>query len=112
MSKVAKYFIFMIFNVIFGFSALSMIIGGTWSMIKVSYNSYVLIFIFFGLFILIMCIIGSIISKKPELSIFYLISLSIIFAIEFTCVFLIKFVDAVNEFMIEHLSKIIDISED
>ena len=112
MNKKEKFIFFIIFNIIFGLCALAIIVAGIWSMIKIGFHKYILIFIVFGLYRIKMFIIGFFIRRRPILVIYYLVALSIISALELTFVFLMKFVKTVNDFIIHHLSQVIVISEE
>ncbi len=112
MNKNEKFIFFIIFNILFGLCALVIIVAGIWSMIKIGFHKYILIFVFFGLFRIKMFIIGFFLRKKPQLVIYYLVVLTIISALELTFIFLMKFVKTVNEFIIHHLSQVIVITED
>ena len=73
MSKTSKFILFLVFNIIFGILALSMIIIGTIALFRLhEFNMYVLIFVIFKLFVFVMCILGIISRERPKILIFYI----------------------------------------
>ena len=113
MSKTSKFILFLVFNIIFGILALSMIIIGTIALFKLhEFNMYVLIFVIFKLFVFVMCILGIISREMPNLLLFYIISSAIIFSIEIIFGVLILCIKELKQYLIDTVNELIKLSED
>ena len=115
MDKYIIYIIFMFFNSIYGISALSVIGGGIYLIIKIDFNEYIIIIIASGLIMTLISVIGYFSKNRPRLLIIYMVLILIIFLVELVLALVIKFFTNINDFVIievneEEKEKIVKIS--
>ena len=115
MDKYILYIIFMFFNTIYGISALSVIGGGIYLIIKIDFNEYIIIIIASGLIMTLISVIGYFSKNRPRLLIIYMVLIFIIFLVELVLALVIKFFTNINDFVIievneEEKEKIVKIS--
>ena len=73
MEKTFVFAMLMIFNTIYGISAISVLSGGIYLIIKIDFNEYIIIMIIIGLIMTLISIMGFCSWKKPRLLFFYMI---------------------------------------
>ena len=112
LNKEFIYIIFMIFNVILGFSGLAVIGGGIYLIIKIEFNQYIIIVIGLGLIIAAIVVIGFFTKKRANALIIYMILISIIFVLELALALVIKFHEETNLFIKDSIKEIIDVNEE
>ena len=101
MAKRVIYYIFIAFNFIMGLSAISVIGGGIFLIVKRGFNEYIMIFFCIGLIKILCSIIGCFCWKKHRLLMIYMILVNLIFISEVTFVCIIKFFKNFNDKLIE-----------
>ena len=100
------FLVFIIFNIFLGIDSLLFISSGIYSLIKVEYDKYMVIFIIIGVVMLTSFIFGFVGNTKKSILLVYIIIISIILLLEVVLAFLFEFGDE-NEF----LEKIIEFTE-
>ena len=112
MDKYIIYIIFMFFNSIYGISALSVIGGGIYLIIKIDFNDYIIIIIASGLIMTLISVIGYFSKNRPRLLIIYMVLILIIFLVELVLALVIKFFTNINDFVKNNISEKIEVNEE
>ena len=112
MEKTFVFAMFMIFNTIYGISAISVLSGGIYLIIKIDFNEYIIIMIVIGLIMTLISIMGFCSWKKPRLLFFYMILISLVFILEIVVVLFLKYYTGVNNFVKNKISDIVKVNEE
>ena len=111
MEKSVFFAIFLIFDIIFGISALSVLIASVYLIIKLEFNQYIIIILIIGLIMALISILGIFCKNKKKLLIVYMILISIIFLIEISLALIFKFSSNLQDFIKNHIKDVIDIND-
>ena len=106
MDKYIIYIIFLVFNCIFGISAVSVLGGGIYLIIKLEFNQYIIVFFCTGLIMTGISIMGCFSQKRPIFLLLYMILISIIFILELIVVFVLKFYTDINDYIKKNIDNI------
>ena len=112
MERSILFTIFLVFNCLFGISALSVLVITVYLIIKLKFNQYIIIVGVVGILMLLITIMGFFCKKRDKLLLTYITLISIIFLIELSLSMIFKFSKDLKDFIKTHIKEIIDITDD
>ena len=112
MSKIIFFVIFLIFNSLFGLSALSVLIATIYLIIKLNFNKYIIIIGIMGILMAIIAVMGFFCKKRKILLIVYMVLISIIFLIECTLSVIFKLSHDFSDLVKKHIKDDVEFNEE